>query len=32
MGAPAFGINAFIGAGIILFAVLNNYITRFSSR
>ncbi len=32
MGAPAFGINAFIGAGIILFAILNIYITRFSSK
>lgn len=32
MGAPAFGISAFIGAGIILFAVLNVYITRYSSR
>jgi len=29
MGAPVFGINAFIGAGIILFAVLNIYIERF---
>lgn len=32
MGAPGFGINAFIGAGIILFAILNIYITRFSSK
>ncbi len=32
MGAPAFGINAFIGAGIILFAIFNIYITRFSSK
>jgi len=32
MGAPVFGINAFIGVGIILFAVLNVYITRFSTR
>jgi len=32
MGAPSFGINAFIGAAIILFAVLNKYITRYSSR
>jgi simple sugar transport system permease protein len=32
MGAPAFGISAFIGAVIILFAVLNKYITRYSSR
>jgi simple sugar transport system permease protein len=32
MGAPAFGISAFIGAVIILFAVLNRYITRYSSR
>ena len=32
MGAPVFGINAFIGVGIILFAVLNVYIERFSLR
>jgi len=32
MGAPVFGINAFIGVGIILFAVLNVYITRYSTR
>jgi simple sugar transport system permease protein len=32
MGLPAFGINTFIGAVIILFAILNKYITRFSSR
>jgi simple sugar transport system permease protein len=32
MGAPAFGIGAFIGAVIILFAVLNKYISRYSSR
>jgi simple sugar transport system permease protein len=32
MGAPAFGISAFIGAGIILFAVLNVYVERYSSR
>ncbi|MGQ9615288.1 MAG: ABC transporter permease [Spirochaetota bacterium] len=29
MGAPVFGINAFIGVGIILFSILNVYITRF---
>ena len=32
MGAPVFGINAFIGVGIILFSILNVYITRFSTR
>ena len=32
MGAPVFGINAFIGVGIILFAVLNSYITRYGIR
>jgi simple sugar transport system permease protein len=32
MGAPAFGISAFIGAGIILFAILNIYIERFSTK
>ncbi|MFW6138911.1 MAG: ABC transporter permease [Spirochaetota bacterium] len=32
MGAPVFGINAFIGAGIILFAVLNTYVERFTFR
>ena len=32
MGAPVFGINAFIGVGIILFAILNVYIARYSTR
>jgi simple sugar transport system permease protein len=32
MGAPVFGINAFIGVGIILFAILNIYIARYSTR
>ncbi len=32
MGAPVFGINAFIGVGIILFAILHVYIERFSLR
>jgi len=32
MGAPVFGINAFIGVGIILFAILNIYISRYSTR
>ena len=32
MGAPAFGISAFIGAGIILFAILNIYIERLSTK
>jgi len=32
MGAPVFGINAFIGIGIILFAIFNRYIGRFRSR
>jgi len=32
MGAPAFGISAFIGAAIILFAVLNVSISRVTGR
>lgn len=32
LGAPVFGINAFIGVGIILFAILNIYVERFSVR
>lgn len=32
MGAPVFGINAFIGAGVILFVVLNIGIERLSFR
>jgi simple sugar transport system permease protein len=32
LGLPAFGIGAFIGAVVILFAVLNKYISRFSTR
>jgi simple sugar transport system permease protein len=32
MGAPVFGINVFIGFGIVLFAVLNLYIERVAIR
>jgi simple sugar transport system permease protein len=32
LGAPVFGINAFIGLGIVLFAVLNIYIERIAIR
>jgi simple sugar transport system permease protein len=32
MGAPVFGINAFIGVGIILFAILNIYVERLRFR
>lgn len=32
LGFPAFGIGTFIGAVVILFAVLNKYISRFSTR
>jgi simple sugar transport system permease protein len=32
LGLPAFGIGTFIGAVVILFAVLNKYISRWSSR
>jgi simple sugar transport system permease protein len=32
MGAPVFGINVFIGIGIVLFAVLNQYIERVAIR
>jgi len=32
MGAPVFGINVFIGLGIVLFAVLNLYIARLAMR
>jgi simple sugar transport system permease protein len=32
LGLPAFGIGAFIGAVVILFAVLNKYISRWSTR
>jgi len=32
LGAPVYGINAFIGIGIILFAIFNNYIRRFRTR
>ena len=32
LGAPVFGINAFIGVGIILFAVLNIYAERLAFR
>jgi simple sugar transport system permease protein len=32
MGAPVFGINVFIGLGIVLFAVLNLYIERVAIR
>jgi simple sugar transport system permease protein len=32
MGAPPFGISAFIGAAIILFAVLNANVARISGR
>ena len=32
MGAPVFGINVFIGIGIVLFAVLNQYIERIAIR
>jgi simple sugar transport system permease protein len=32
LGMPAFGISTFIGAVVILFAVLNRQISRFSSR
>jgi ribose/xylose/arabinose/galactoside ABC-type transport system permease subunit len=28
MGTPVFGINAYIGVGIVVFAVLNLYIER----
>ena len=32
LGLPAFGIGTFIGAVVILFAVLNKYISRWSTR
>lgn len=32
LGLPAFGINTFIGAAVILFAVLNKFASRWSSR
>jgi simple sugar transport system permease protein len=32
LGAPVFGINAFIGAGVILFVILNVWIERVSLR
>lgn len=32
LGLPAFGIGTFIGAVVIMFAVLNKYISRWSSR
>lgn len=32
MGAPVFGINVFIGAGIVLFAILNQYMERVALR
>lgn len=32
LGLPAFGIGAFIGAVVIMFAVLNKFISRWSSR
>ncbi len=32
MGAPVFGINAFIGAGVILFVILNVWVERVSFR
>jgi simple sugar transport system permease protein len=32
LGLPAFGIGTFIGAVVILFAVLNKYVTRWSTR
>jgi simple sugar transport system permease protein len=32
LGLPAFGIGTFIGAVVILFAVLNKYLSRWSSR
>jgi simple sugar transport system permease protein len=32
LGLPAFGIGAFIGAVVILFAVLNKYISQWSTR
>jgi ribose/xylose/arabinose/galactoside ABC-type transport system permease subunit len=32
LGLPAFGIGTFIGAVVILFAVLNKYASRWSSR
>jgi ribose/xylose/arabinose/galactoside ABC-type transport system permease subunit len=32
LGLPAFGIGTFIGAAVILFAVLNKFASRWSSR
>jgi len=32
MGAPAFGINAFIGGAIIIFAVLNVTVARVTGK
>ncbi|MCD6322743.1 MAG: ABC transporter permease, partial [Clostridiales bacterium] len=32
LGAPVFGINAFIGAGIVVFAILNVLAERFRTR